>query len=180
MKIILFDLEATCWQGYQVGRSREIIEIGAVKLDGYGNWIDTFETLVRPIDHPHLSTFCTELTGITTEMVRRAPKFPQAISAFLDWADPWSEHIVWASWGQFDEELMRNNLYAWKMDDEWLSPYIDLKRQYQQLRALPKAKGLISALRKEGMEFIGRQHRGLDDAKNLARLFVCYIDMWQY
>ena len=32
---IIFDVEATCWQGNS-NRQQEIIEIGAIKINGYG------------------------------------------------------------------------------------------------------------------------------------------------
>lgn len=180
MQFILIDLEATCWQGFQNGRQREIIEIGAVRLDGYGSMVDTFETLVRPVHHPRLSAYCTELTGIRTDMLRRAPEFPEAIEAFLEWADPWAQHTIWAAWGDFDRELLLDQLEEWGLDDDWLDPYIDVKRQYQELRRWSRQKGLVSALRAEGLEYEGRQHRGLDDARNLARLFVRHIDEWRF
>lgn len=180
MQYILIDLEATCWQGFQNGRKQEIIEIGAVRLDGYGTFIDAFETLVRPVHAPRLSAYCTELTGISTAMVRRAPEFPEALDAFLEWADPWARHTVWAGWGTFDRELLLDSLDDWDMDGEWFDPYIDVKQQYRALRGWPRTKGLVAALRAEGLTFEGRQHRGLDDARNLARLFVRHIDMWQF
>ncbi|CAO1618031.1 unnamed protein product [Parajaminaea phylloscopi] len=42
--------------------------------------IDEFHTYVRPSVRPELSAFCTQLTGVTSEQLRDAPTFPQALS----------------------------------------------------------------------------------------------------
>lgn len=65
--IVVCDLEATCWgDGETVFIEKmEIIEIGCVLCDLSGKIVDEFDTFVRPVQHPALSTFCTELTSIT-------------------------------------------------------------------------------------------------------------------
>ena len=67
-----------------------------------------------------------------------------------------------------------------KEEDWWLDEHIDLKKQYQQIRGLPKKRGLKSAVRHEGYEWEGEQHRALVDALNTTKVFVGMIDMWQY
>ena len=47
--------------------------------------IDEFRTFVRPVRHPTLSPFCTELTGITQADVDAAPAFPAVVARFHDW-----------------------------------------------------------------------------------------------
>ena len=51
MNYIILDLEATCWQGNAMDRNPEIIEIGAYRVNGYREWIDKFQSFVRPVEH---------------------------------------------------------------------------------------------------------------------------------
>jgi len=77
---LVVDLEATCDDKGQVPREEtEIIEIGAVLVEG-GSLATVAElmTFVRPIVHPELTAFCTQLTTITQDMVAPAPAFPEA------------------------------------------------------------------------------------------------------
>ena len=85
MNYIILDLEATCWQGNAMDRNSEIIEIGAYRVNGYREWIDKFQSFVRPVEHPRLSTYCTDLTGITQQQVNKAKTFDHIFPLFEDW-----------------------------------------------------------------------------------------------
>ena len=71
-KIIIIDLEATCWEGIPPkGEVSEIIEIGICLLDTLtGEITDNRGILVKPT-HSKISPFCTQLTTITPELVAR-------------------------------------------------------------------------------------------------------------
>ena len=45
MNFIIFDLEATCWEGKPPNMVQETIEIGAVRINPYGEVEDTFNRL---------------------------------------------------------------------------------------------------------------------------------------
>ena len=87
MTYIIYDLEATCWQGKPDGFITETIEIGAVKLDEYGDVLSEFNAFIRPKIHPVLSSFCCALTSISQIDVNRAEQFPRVIEDFMDWID---------------------------------------------------------------------------------------------
>ena len=74
---VAFDLETT---GLYARRDR-IIEIGAVRMKN-GQEIDRFQTFVDP--GCALDKRTVELTGITDEMLRGAPKIEQALPEFLE------------------------------------------------------------------------------------------------
>jgi hypothetical protein len=59
----------------------EIIEIGAVMLDEKYKDVREFDTFVRPIANPVLSTFCTQLTTIQQSNIDGAPPFPVALAS---------------------------------------------------------------------------------------------------
>ncbi|SPF01586.1 3'-5' exonuclease [Streptomyces sp. MA5143a] len=87
---VIFDLEFTTWPGAAAedwsapGQLREIVQIGALRLDERYAVVEEYETLVRPVANPELSPFFTELTGIEQESVDRDGVPPaEALSDFL-------------------------------------------------------------------------------------------------
>ncbi|MDI3417694.1 3'-5' exonuclease [Streptomyces luteolus] len=87
---VLFDLEFTSWPGAlerdwaEPGQLREIVQIGALRLDERYAVVEEFETLVRPVTNPRLSPYFTGLTGIQQEKVDREGVSPaRALGDFL-------------------------------------------------------------------------------------------------
>lgn len=75
--VVVFDLEYTAWEGSQErgwsgpGEVREIVQIGAVRMDGGVSAEETsaLSLMVRPVIAPQLSDYFTALTGITQQHV---------------------------------------------------------------------------------------------------------------
>ena len=55
MNYILYDLEATCWLGRPPKGIQEIIEIGAVKVNEYGEVLGEYNKFVQPTVNKKLS-----------------------------------------------------------------------------------------------------------------------------
>ncbi len=180
MQFIIFDLEATCWQGRPPGTTQETIEIGAFKINPYGEAESYFHRFVQPILHPQLSLYCKQLTQIDQSDINRARGFSEVMEDFCDWIGVYDEEYLLASWGGFDQRQLQRDCALHRQEDDWLEPYIDLKRQYARLRNLNRPKGLKSVVQLEGLEFTGQHHRALDDAENLVKIFRKYLDVWQY
>jgi inhibitor of KinA sporulation pathway (predicted exonuclease) len=180
VNFVIYDLEATCWEGKPALMKQEIIEIGAYLLNPYGEVEDVFSTFVQPVVHPYLSFYCQKLTSIAQKDVTRAPRFPEASEMFLDWAESFDEDFVLCSWGSFDRKLLIENCDLHEMDSEWVDPHMNIKHQYQEIRRHRHPIGLKSAVELEGFEFTGTHHRALSDAENLAKIFGKYLDVWQY
>lgn len=181
MNFIIFDLEATCWANPRPNAIQEIIEIGAYKLNQYGEVEDTFCRFVQPVKNPYLSFFCTELTTIQQKDVARAYKFPKVVEDFQEWIGVFDdEDYLLCSWGDFDIEILLDSCHSHDLEMDWLDKYIDLKAQYREINRLNKAVGLKKAIRREGFEFTGIAHRGIYDAENLAKIFVSRLDEWRY
>ncbi|MEL6865568.1 MAG: 3'-5' exonuclease [Bacteroidota bacterium] len=179
MNYIVYDLEATCWNGNLHGRVQEVIEIGAFSFNDYGEPQGSYNRFVKPILYPFLSPFCQELTSIRQEDVDRASKFPKVIEEFQDWACVYEEEYVLCSWGSFDRNILISDCKLHDLDYDWVEQHINLKEQYQQLKRLHRPCGLQNALKREGIEFTGTPHRGISDAENLAKIFFKYLDVWQ-
>lgn len=180
MIFIVYDLEATCWRGAPPNDVQEIIEIGAIKLNGFGEELGSFSRFVQPKVNKTLSAFCTELTGIEQRQVERAEMFPEVFELFWEWAEIDLQDYMLISWGKQDKTLWRNDCLLHDLQYEWLEPHLNLKKSYKNLKRLNKPTGLVNTLVREGMEFEGHHHRAIYDAYNTARIFAKYIDEWAY
>ena len=178
VKFIVYDIEATCWEGRPPGMVQETIEIGAYAVDSYGNVGGAFSRLIKPLLHPQLSYFCRRLTNIEQSDINRARDFRRVAEDFQDWIG--EEDYLLCSWGKFDKTQLIRDCDLHRMDSWWLDDHIDLKTQYQDIRGLPKKRGLAAAVRHEGFEWTGEQHRALDDAENTVKLFQKFLDEWRY
>ncbi|KAF7304714.1 Exonuclease domain-containing protein [Mycena kentingensis (nom. inval.)] len=147
-------------------------------------------TFVRPSWRPTLSDFCTELTSITQSDVDNAPEFPAAlrsVRAFLveqgviEKTGKKRLKAVWCSDGPWDlRDMLVKQCFISKMPvPDWLSgDFVDIRKVVKQnLASKPKRDKLsISfniAAQLEALElepFVGKQHRGIDDARNIARI----------
>ena len=180
MKFIVYDIEATCWEGRPPVMVQETIEIGALEIDQVGRVLRQFSRLIKPVIHPQMSLFCRKLTQIDQGDIDRAQKFPRVIRDFKDWIGVEDDDYLLASWGDFDRTQLMADCRQHRLEDWWLDEHINLKKQYQQIRGLPKRRGLKSAVKHEGHVWEGEQHRALTDAINTAKVFTELIDVWRY
>ncbi|MEM6804027.1 MAG: hypothetical protein AAF696_21660 [Bacteroidota bacterium] len=65
-----------------------------------------------------------------------------------------------------------------QQDISWLKPHMSVKHQYQKIKDLRRACGMAKALEMEGMQLEGTHHRGIDDARNISRIFKKYLKQW--
>jgi 3'-5' exoribonuclease 1 len=172
---LVIDLEATTDDGTDDARAvprdeMETIEIGAVLLRANTLAVEAeFQTFVRPVRHPVLTRFCTELTGITQAMLADAPMFPEAMEALRRTmlAGRWG--VVWGSWGLFDDTQLRRDC-AFHVLDYPMPEHLNLKNVFSAAQGRRKRCGMAKALHLCGLDLVGAHHRALDDAKNIARL----------
>ena len=183
MNYIIFDLEATCWPREDAATQdhpNEIIEIGAVKLDAEYRRVGEFARFVRPRLHPVLSDFCRELTTITQTDMDGAEDFPTVLADFRTWiSDNDTVPYRLCSWGFYDRKQLRQDCDLHGLDRRWLKHHISVKHQYARLNALERPIGMGMALEREGLTLEGTHHRGIDDARNIARIFGRYAGRWK-
>lgn len=182
MNFIVFDLEATCWEGRPADMVQEIIEIGAVKVNRYGEVKGAFSRFVRPVIHPVLSLFCRQLTTIEQISINRSPLFPDIVEEFKEWIGYYDEEeYQLCSWGSFDKNQLMQDCRLHRLEDDWIEPFhINVRKQYHELKGWRRYKGLKKIVEMEGFDFTGTYHRGISDAENLAKLFIRHIDEWSY
>ena len=100
MHFIILDLELTCWQGHAMNREQEIIEIGAYRLTGFGEWTSRFHAFVKPLTNPRLSAYCQDLTGITQLQIDSAHTFPSVFESLAEWLEEESGNQVMGQIGR--------------------------------------------------------------------------------
>ena len=167
-RLVVVDVEATCWKKGVFSRRKETIEIGAVRLrldQAESGWPE-FQTFVRPRRLPRLSSFCRELTGITQESVDAAPTFPEALQRFLEWSQP-LERVVLASWSRYDLWQLDLDLEAHGLPGLAI-PFLDVKKLAARIVGGKSFEDTARALVPDD-EALPR-HRALADARRTARI----------
>lgn len=165
-RFLVVDLEATCWER-AAPAPNEIIEIGSVCYDVGLGPVDEFQTFVRPILMPALSPFCKELTQVRQSDVDAAPLFPEALRAWCEWA---ADHSPWvlASWGLYDRKQLAHDCGLHGVDYPFAG-HVNIKAAFAKARGT-RPCGMAQALHQVGLPLVGTHHRGIDDARNIARL----------
>ncbi|NXH04020.1 ERI2 exoribonuclease, partial [Loxia leucoptera] len=167
------------------------VEFPAVLLNTSTGAIESeFHMYVQPQEHPILSEFCTELTGITQNQVDQGVPLNICLSQFMKWIQKIQKEkrmmfstdsqnnstseakvcafVTWTDWDLgvcLHYECQRKQLRKPNILNSW----IDLKATYRAFYNR-KPKGLNGALQDLGIAFEGREHSGLDDSRNTARL----------
>ena len=170
MIYIVMDLEATCWEKKPTDQEQEIIEVGAVKLNHHLEKIDEFNAIVKPVEDPVLSPFCQELTHISQEDVETSETFNHVFPKFLQWIGKRSYAMV--SWGRYDIKQIRIDCrrHSLKFPKKFRTKHINLKTEFAN-RYRTKPCGMAQALKMVNIPLEGKHHRGIDDARNIVKIF---------
>ncbi|MDD1014596.1 exonuclease domain-containing protein [Pseudomonas rubra] len=169
---LVIDLEATTDDGGWPVTDMEIIEIGAVLVDRQDRELSHFQRFVRPRRRPQLTPFCRELTHISQANVDTAHPLPEVWAQFERWLGHHAQHLEgWVSWGDYDHKQLLQEWRQYQLASLLQTlPHINLKQHFAKARQLQRPLGLRGALQLAGLQFSGRQHRALEDARNTARL----------
>ena len=155
---VVFDFETTGTDFMNNG----ITEIGAVKIEK-GKITEQFTTLVKP-DYP-ISQEIIDITGITPEMVKDAPKIDKVLPDFLKFIE---YSVIVAHNAPFDTSFLRR--FANENDYEVTNKVMD---------TLEMSRRLLPSLRHHDLKTIAdyfgivfRHHRALSDAYATAEAFI--------
>jgi len=170
--LTVFDLEYTAWEcsmarhWLEPGQFREVVQIGAVKLDGRNlSVLDEFDLLVRPRVNPVLSPYLEQLTGIANaDMTARGVDFAEGYERFAAFA---GEGPICA-FGH-DEWVLEENLRLYGITDyRHLPRFADLRSWFAACNFDPRGKLSCEIGPALGLESKGRAHNALHDARALA------------
>ncbi|MDA1088898.1 MAG: exonuclease domain-containing protein [Proteobacteria bacterium] len=177
--IAVMDLEWTAWEGSHArkwsgpGEEREIIQIGAIKLDNTDalTELDSFDVMVKPTINPELSDYIINFTGITQSRLNaEGVSFPVALKQLVAFFGGDTKAVY--SWGTdfkvIKENCQLNNLF-FPLDEtlfinarELLSRTVDSALNDVYSSGLPEAVGFPPP---------GTAHQGIDDCYCIAETF---------
>jgi inhibitor of KinA sporulation pathway (predicted exonuclease) len=168
---LVIDLEATTSDdGSLPPEQMETIEIGAVLADARTLApVDEFQSFVHPIRRPRLHPFVTKLTGITQAMVADAPLFPDAFAGLRARLIDHRHPLVFASWGRYDRIQLGRDCALHGIANN-MPEHVNLKTTFSEVQGLKRPLGMTRALARCGLDLDGAHHRGIDDARNVARM----------
>ena len=156
---VIFDIETTGLYPNNCG----ITEIGAVKIKA-GEILEEFNTFVNPEMPIHEKI--TQMTGISDEMVKDAPKIKEALKKFLDFA---GKHMLVAHNADFDISFIKK--YAAVCKYSFSNPYLDtlaISRNLNKNLKNHRLETLVDFYKIQDF----RHHRACDDARALATIFI--------
>jgi inhibitor of KinA sporulation pathway (predicted exonuclease) len=171
--LLVVDVEATCWETEKEkgNQKNEVIEIGAAVIsDGHVGNVTSI--LIKP-QFSKVSEFCTKLTSLTQKEVDSGYE-PKAAYHRLQ---ALFNSGTWASYGLYDKKILTEMAALYKINLSLPPNHINVRELYAKI-ALKSNDIYVApsnprdAMEKIGMEFKGKNHRGDDDAFNIARLYL--------
>lgn len=185
MKHIVVDLEMNNIRRRSEARkicTNEIIEIGASMLDENLWEIGKFQIYVKPEYNDVIVPKISKLTGITNEMVANTPTFSVAFKQFTDWCLNIKDDVMIYAWSNTDHsQVMKEiQLKQYKLSEEehklMEHGWTDFQNEFDIHLGFERQISLKLALDMAGIDFNGRQHDALDDARNTAKLLRVFKD----
>ncbi len=179
--ILVLDFEATCDDKKKI-TPQEIIEFPILMVDTKSFEIhSTFHQYVEPQVNKNLSEFCTNLTGITNQMINGQPNLEQTLKLFDEWLKSKKEltmdesqknkNFTFLTCGDWDlktmlpEQCKQFNI----MHAEYFNSWINLKKAYcKYTGTFPR--GMTRMLDDLDIKLEGRHHSGIDDCRNIAKI----------
>ena len=154
---------------------QEIIEFPWVVLDVASlSTCECRQLYIKPENTP-ITSFCTELTGITEEMLQNGVSFAEAVREFTDFVETRYEagSFVLCAHGKWDLSQLRYEAFQKGVElRPWMHKYIDLRSVFRYWAKVKKKnlrgtslQNMCDAL---GITLTGRLHSGIDDATTIA------------
>src|ERR1051325_9773929 len=161
LDFVVVDVEAT---GAKTPPNR-LIELGAYRIRG-GSIVDKFHSLVNP-EIP-IPRFVASLTGISNDMVRRAPFFAEVAPRWLDFI---SDSVLVAHNAPFDTSFLNHEIYAVYAHHRMVNPHLCTVRLSR--RAFPDLSNhrLETIAQHFSIPIASRQRAG-SDAVPTAEIFL--------
>jgi len=162
--VLIVDVESTCGEDVS-----EIIEIGMADTNG----IPYPSIIIKP-EFSTITPLCTSLTTLTPEQINKEGLPTQ--QAYLKFNSITSKYSTWASYGEYDKRMFEKMSSLYNININLPSQHINVRslvsqKLYNSNNPQLAPKNPKDSLELLGYEFIGVNHRGDDDAKNIARLY---------
>lgn len=169
-KVIVVDLEATCWETQEETNQNtsEIIEIGVCELDTVTGEVNKPRGIIVKPQLSTVSQFCTQLTSITPEMVDQGISLRDAISILKK--EYQVSRCILAAYGNYDRNMLEKECERNGIKPPFGPTYLNVSALATLKLKANTRLGLEEACQRFNLPFEGRLHRGVDDAAMTARL----------
>lgn len=193
---LIIDLEATCddllSSDFRITKNpptpvypHEIIEFPILLYDTRKcKCVSIFHAYCRPLVNPILSKFCQNLTQIEQKHVDQSKPFSQVLKSIEHWL--FNVHnlsnarcAIVCDCNADMSKFMRIQCQIAKISfPKWATCWINLSKSFRLFYKISSNKmNLDIMLKLLNLEFVGQQHRGLDDAWNIMRVLrILHID----
>lgn len=168
--VIVIDLEATCWEteAETALNTSEIIEVGVCVLDVITGEIRNPKGLIIKPRKSKISPFCESLTSITQDMVDDGMSFGRAMKILK--IEYGVGRRAMAAFGNYDQNMLTKECLRCDIKPPFGPTYLNISALSMMKLKATHRLGVSEALNGFGLQFEGRQHRGVDDAIQAARL----------
>lgn len=168
-KILVLDLEATCWEDKEFqNNNSEIIEIGFCFLDLKTKGISDPKSIIVKPDLLDISDYCTELTSLTLEQISKGISLKEACQKLKD--DFYTHNYPLATYGLWDSVFFKKECSKKEIQYPFNLDVLNVKLLFEMISLKKKKLGLLNAMKFYDLQFEGRQHRADVDSYNTARL----------
>ena len=181
-QLIIFDMEWNSgyrpyhfrYQGAEQTLRGEILQIGAVKMDGQ-EITDTFQLNVRPRIFRTLHHHVAKMTGLTQQDLNAGMPAAAALKKFKAWC---GKDAVLGEWGTDDIPVLKQNLFLNGLDESWPTQWYDLQKVYAAQRPLQEGEslGLEGLVNRLGITIDHALHNALADALYTAKVLQ-FVDI---
>lgn len=166
-----------------VGKPRgffsEIIEIGAVKIDGSTKTtVGHIQHFVKPHFYPNHAQESMIFCMITDQDMKSAIGFPAMLEIIRSFYVPGKTYFV--AWGDADYQVLEEGCTRHGLTNPILAEdYLDLAAAYKRMKGDILTTGLRKATEEQNIETGGLWHTAHDDAANTGKLLVKMLaDNW--
>ena len=163
---IVYDLETLGLNSHK----NEIIEIGAVKLQGR-RIVDRYSQLINP--GKPIPKKIQEITGITDDMVANEPTIEEVLPKFMDFV---GEGTLVAHNAAFDMGFIKRDVKRY-LGLDYNPTVIDTLQMARDLYPNQRGYGLkpMTKFLKVGLE---NHHRAVDDSQATANMFIIFLEKY--
>lgn len=169
-KVLVVDIEATCWEKIPRGSTNEIIEIGLTVLNTKTNNIEVNEGIIVKPTTTTVSEFCTKLTTLTPADVDKGITFAQACGLLTNKYQ--STKYTFASWGDYDRNQFKRQCEKELIPYPFSHTHLNIKNLFAIKYKLNKEVGMMEALQLANIKHTGVHHRGCFDSLNITNLLI--------
>lgn len=166
-KVIVVDVEATCWEkGPPPGEEAEIIEVGVCLLDVMTGAREGRRSILVKPERSKVGEHCARLTTRTQADVDRGVSFAAACSELAKYG----VGRTWASWGDYDRRTLQGQCNARGVQYPFGRTHLNVKNLFALRRGLHREVGLDEAFEQMDQRLEGKHRCAVDDAWNTAGL----------